>query len=173
MKSILMDTYQAQLLGSTAAGSSTLTTGQINMSGFESVLIELNVGTLTTGQTLGVLNVLGGAAANGSDAAQLVGATITVPDAAAGKLVYLEVLKPTNVQYLTLSLVRGSQAMQVLALNYILFSQKKMPNIALDATVVAAAVIVDPEIAATGVGTVTSTYGNSPIPVTTTQRTSS
>ena len=156
-----------------AAGSSTYTSGIIDMQGFQSIVAELLLGTLTTGQTAGVFKVQMGNAANGSDMADLAGASITVADSDASKLEVMEVVKPTNLRYLQFVFTRNAQAAAVQALLATQYHSRKPPESDDASTVAQTVVVIDPEYSNTALTVTTSTYGGSSTKFVTTARTSS
>jgi hypothetical protein len=155
------------------AGSSTLTSGVLDMSGFETAVFSILIGSLTAGQTKGTIQVYAGNLANGSDAALLAGASITIQDADTGKLEVIEVFRPTGFRYLELVITRNTQAAAISSAVVTQYHSKKPPE-SDDATTVAQTyLVVDPEYSNSALTVTTSTYGNSATQVVTTNRNSS
>lgn len=159
------------MTAATVAGSTTLTGPVIDMQGFEEIVFEVLLGALTTGQTLGVLQVQGGNAANGSDMANLIGATITVADADANKMEILSVFRQ-QTRYVRLVYTRNTQAAAVQAITYMQNTgQRKQPLAALDTTVGQATLAVEPQY--TNTQLTTSTFVVNGINVVSTYRSAS
>jgi len=153
----ILSNNRVLMTAATVAGSSTLTGPVIDMQGFEEITFDVLLGALTSGQTLGVLKVQGGNAANGSDMADLVGASLTVADADASKMEVLSVFRQ-QTRYVRLVFTRGSQAAAVQAITYKQsVGQRKQPLAALDSTVGQAVLAVEPQYSNTQLTTVTNT----------------
>lgn len=156
-----------------AAANTVLTSGLIDMSGFESIVFEVLIGALTAGQTKGTIQVNAGVQANGSDQAALAGALVTIGDADTGKLEVIEVFRPTGMRYVELVLTRNTQAAAISSVTCTQYHSKKPPE-SDDATTVAQTyLVVDPEYANAQVTVTTATYGNSTTQVVTTSRNAS
>lgn len=160
-------------LGAVGAGSTQQTTSIIDMQGFQSVVFETLLGSLTTGQTKGTLQVQAGNAANGSDMANLAGALLTVNDTAANKVEVMEVLKPTNLRYLQLVFTRNSQAAAINGIMATQYHSRKPPESDDATTVDQSMVVIDPEYANAALTVSTNTYPGSTTQFVTTARTSS
>jgi len=154
------------------AGSSTLTSVLIDMSGFESIVFESLVESLTTGQTKGTIAVYAGNAANGSDQAALAGASLTIGDTDNGKLEVIEVFRPTGFRYVELVITRNSQAAAISSVVCTQYHSRKPPE-SDDTTVAQTYLVIDPEYANSALTVTTGTYGSSTIQVVTTNRNAS
>lgn len=149
-----------------AAASSTLTGAVIDMQGFENIVFETLVGAVTAGQTLGTIKVQAGNVANGSDMADLAGATLTIADADTGKLEVIEVSRPTGFRYVRLVLTRNSQAAAISSVVYTQYHSHKQPE-SDDATTVAQTLLsIDPEYSDSALTVTTTTYGTTKVATT-------
>lgn len=155
-----------------AAGTAITTLPLVDQAGFTSCVFEVVLGTLTAGQTAGVLKVQGGNKADGSDLADLNGVTVTVADTSASKLVTLEISGPVNVRYLKLVFTRNTQAAGVSSVVAIQVQTKKGPE-SDDSSAPQTALFVDPTTATTGLTVTTSTYAGSTTKIVSTARTTS
>jgi hypothetical protein len=173
LTTFLLNTKRTIALGAVAAGATVQTTSIIDMQGFESILFEVLLGTLTTGQTLGVLQVQAGNAANGSDMANLVGATITTADASASKGVSLEVYKPSNFRYIQLVFTRNTQAAQILSIIAEQAGDHKRPESEDATTFPQALIAVEPQYTNAQLSTQTYTVSQTTTTVVNTYRSAS
>lgn len=159
-QNVILQSKRTQALGAVAAGATVQTTSIIDMQDFNSCVFDVLVGTLTAGQTLGTLQVQGGNAANGSDMANLVAAVLTVPDAAASKMLCLEVFR-ANYRYLQLVFTRSTQSAQIggiVATQYHLH-RSPQPD---DATCVLTLLAVEPQYSQTYYSTTTTVPTGAP-----------
>lgn len=94
-------------INATAAGTSAVNGSTVDMTGFDSVLFIAAIGTLTATQVTS-LKAQGGAASNGSDAADITGAnTSAMADGDSNKLLVLDVVRP-QFRYVRPVVVRGT-----------------------------------------------------------------
>ena len=82
-------------LAATAAGSTNVNGTTIDSEGATSIVHKLGVGTLTATQVTS-LQAQSGDASDGSDMADITGASVTFADADSGKVALVEVFKPTK-----------------------------------------------------------------------------
>ena len=172
-QNIVTGSKRIVLFTAQAAGSTTLTSGVIDMSGFESIVFETLIGSLTTGQTKGTISVNAGNASNGSDMAALAGASLTIGDTDNNKLEVIEVFRPTGFRYVELVIARNSQAAAIQSVVCTQHHSKKPPESDDASTVAQTYLVVDPEYSNTQLTVTTATYGGSTTQVVTTSRNAS
>lgn len=156
-----------------AAGSTVLTSGVLDMQGFNSVIFETLIGALTTGQVKGVISVNAGNLSNGSDMAPLGGATITINDTDTGKLEVIEIVKPTAFRYLQLVITRNAQAAAISSVVATAYGAHRGPTSDDPTTVAQTVVVIDPEYVNTALTPAALTYPTTTTTIVSTTRTSS
>ncbi len=171
-KNIVLSSKRLVAFTPQAAGSSTLTSGVIDMDGHVSAVIETLIGSLTAGQTKGTIQINGGNASNGSDQAALAGALITINDADTGKLEVIEVYKPPAIRYIEIVITRNTQACAVSSCVVTLHGTRKAPDSDDPATVAQTLLAVDPVYANSALTVANTVYPGSTTQIVNTMRTS-
>lgn len=82
-----------RVMNAVAAGTSVQNSSVIDMAGYDGVLFVLALGTLTATAVTG-LKAQQGQVSNLSDAADLAGSLVSVPDTASNKIALLDVARP-------------------------------------------------------------------------------
>jgi hypothetical protein len=132
-----------------AAGVTPVVCPTIDISGFNGILMIAVLGTITaTG--VAVLKATAGAAADGSDAAEVEGSAVTANDAQDNKLLVLDIHKPKNgQQFFTPVLDRTVANVGVDAILVVLYNASQSP-VDVDATVAALKVLSEPSLGEAG-----------------------
>lgn len=96
-----------RVMNSVAAGVTNQTSTTIDMQGFEGVQFLTSLGAITAGAITGV-KIQQGNMADGSDAQDLAGTNISVPDTSSNKSVISDLFKPTK-RYVRVVVTRATQ----------------------------------------------------------------
>jgi len=172
-RNIVTASKRTRVSNAVVAGTSAINTTILDMQGFESVIGECCLGTLTATQTT-ALKAQAGNVANGSDMADLAGAvTPNAADADSNKVLVLEVVKPTNFRYVRFVVVRGTANAVIDSVVATQFCSHKQPESDDPATVSKTLLSIDPEYANAALTVTTTTYPGTTTAVTSTSRTSS
>jgi hypothetical protein len=124
----------ARPVNATAAGTTAINGTHVDMQGFDGVVFVCLMGTLTATQVT-ALKAQGGALANDSDMADLVGAaTPAAADADSNKLLILDVYRPQQ-RYVRPVVTRGTANAVIDGVLAFRYQGEKVP-IAIDATLV-------------------------------------
>lgn len=118
-----------------AAGTSTVNGAVVDMQGWDGVLFVALVGAIVSGAVTS-LKAQQGAASDASDAADLAGTAVAIPDTGDDKVAVLDIYRPQE-RYVRPVVVRGTQNATVDGVIAIRYKGRKAPS-ALDATVIAA-----------------------------------
>jgi hypothetical protein len=141
---LLKDAKVVKAHNGAAAGTSAQTTSTIDTAGFDSALVIADLGTVTDNSVLS-LKAQDGAAANGSDAADIAGATTGTLTAATSSNSHVVLdLQRIQQRYLTCVFGRTTQNAVLNSIVVILYNAKSKPvtqptTVVLSAEVVAAA----------------------------------
>ena len=140
----LSSRIKATLCSAAAAVATTNVVGTtLDMSGFDGVAFFLIAGAITDGNL--ELKAQGGAAANGSDAADLAGTATTLTNAQDNDVAFLDLYRPTQ-RYITPVAVRGGSTGAVISgLLAIQYKAGFMPTVQ-DATIAASKLVVSPAL---------------------------
>lgn len=103
---LLLNNISVRRLSGAIAAGTTDQTVTFDSLGFRSVMVAIAMGTITGGAVTSA-KLQHGDKSDGSDAANITGCTVTIPDTASNKLFLLEVQKPTK-RYITVYLDRGT-----------------------------------------------------------------
>lgn len=115
------------------AGLTVVNSSVVDTAGAESVLFVVSFGAITATAVTSI-KAQQGAQANLSDAADLAGTAITVPDTASNKIYLLELIQPRK-RYVRAVVTRGTANSAIDSIAAILFRPRKAPPAAQDATV--------------------------------------
>ena len=96
-----------RVINATAAGTDDVTGATIDMKGFDAVTFIVGFGAITSGAATSI-KAQGGAASNLSDAADLLGTSITVADDDDNQVAVLEIVNPRE-RYIRVIVDRGTQ----------------------------------------------------------------
>lgn len=108
-----------------AAGSTDISGTTLDMAGFESVMMVVTFGAITSGAVTSI-KAQQGDASNLSDAADMEGTAQTIADTDDDKTFYIDLIKPTK-RYVRLYVDRGTQNAVVASALYIQYDPKKLP----------------------------------------------
>jgi len=108
-----------------AAGTSDIEGVTLDMAGFESVLMLVTFGAITSGAATSI-KAQQGSTSHMSDAADLAGTAQTIADTDDDKTFYIDLVKPTE-RYVRLYVDRGTQNAVVSSALYIQYNPKKAP----------------------------------------------
>lgn len=142
---LLVNVQITRLKNAVAAGTTVQTGSTLDMQGWDGVMFVALFGTLTATQVT-ALKAQGGAAANGSDAADLAG-TLTGPmaDADSNKALVLDVCRPTQ-RYITPVINRATANAVIDGLIAIQYRGRKGPSAQAAAQVSASKTVVSPAL---------------------------
>lgn len=107
------------------AGTTDINGTTLDMAGFESVLMVVTFGAITSGAATSI-KAQQGSASDMSDAADLAGTGQTIADTDDDKTFYIDLVKPTE-RYVRLVVDRGTQNAVVASALYIQYDSKKQP----------------------------------------------
>lgn len=107
------------------AGTTGIAGATLDMAGFESVLMEVVFGTITTGAATSI-KAQQGSASDMSDAVDLAGTGQTVADDDDNKIFYIDLVKPTK-RYVRVFVNRGTQNAVVASATYFQYGAGKAP----------------------------------------------
>ncbi len=171
---LVLCTKRTRTNNAAVAGSSDITTGTLlDMQGFDSVIWTACFGTLT-GTQITSLKVQGGNASDGSDLADLVGATAgPMADGDSNKMLTIEVTKPMNVRYLKLIIKRGTANAVLDSVVATQYSARVQPTSDDATTSSAATLAISPQATSTSLTQTTTTYTGSTTKISSTARTAS
>lgn len=124
-----------------AAGTSDLTSGAVDMQGFESARFLYCLGTITSGAVTSIKAQQ--CDTTGGSYADLLGTSVTVADTDDNKVVSLEIVQPLE-RFLKVVIDRGTQNAVVESLVVILSGSKELPIADDSTTVVGSEVHVSP-----------------------------
>ena len=108
-----------------AAGATDIEGTTLDMAGYESVLIVVTFGAITTNAVTSI-KAQQGAASNLSDAADLLGTSQTIADNSDEKTFYIDLVKPTE-RYVRLYVDRATQNAVVASAHYIQYGCRNAP----------------------------------------------
>lgn len=108
-----------------AAGTTDINGATLDMQGFEGVLMIVTFGAIT-GSAVTSIKAQQGAAANLSDAADLLGTAQTIADDADDKTFYIDLYKPQE-RYVRLVVDRATQNAVVASATYIQYRSRVAP----------------------------------------------
>lgn len=110
-----------------SAGTSTQTLTSIDMSGYDAITVACDLGTVTDGSVLN-LKLQTGAQSNGSDAADVTGATTgnITASTSSNKILAVDLIRPTG-RYVTAVLARGTQNAAINCFVALLYRAKSVP----------------------------------------------
>ena len=148
MSNLAREVSGVRVLNAQAAGATNVNATHVDMQGFDGVLFIMGVGALTATQ-LTALKAQGGALANDTDQADLVGAvTPNLADGDSNRLVFLDVYRP-NQRYIRAVALRATANAVidfVIAIQYrgLKLGQGTTGSPALDATLKSVTVVASP-----------------------------
>ena len=126
-----------------AAGTGNVVCSTVDRQGFTGVLIIAAMGAIVSG-ALASLKAQGGAVSNGSDAADLIGASRAIADTDDNKLVVLDLNRPGQ-RYITPVITRATQNATVDSVFVLLYNPSNAP-VDLHSTVAGVTVVSEPDI---------------------------
>jgi cytochrome c-type biogenesis protein CcmH/NrfF len=103
---ILNSVKTTRVMNAVAAGTTLQTGTTLDMQGFEGVMFTALFGTLTASAVTGI-KVQQGSASDMSDAADLLGSALAIPEADNNKMLITEIYKPTK-RYVRCLVTRGT-----------------------------------------------------------------
>lgn len=162
----VLGTKRIQALAAVAAGATVQTTSIIDTQGFHGAKFLIPIGSLTSGQTKGTVQVQGGQVSNGSDMANLQGVVLTIQDANANQWLVIDVCR-CRMRYLQVVITRSTQSCALNPILCELYGTIKLNESDDPTTVGQTMLAVEPTNSGTGVPT-TTTYGQSTTVVVTT-----
>lgn len=107
MDNLIKNEKFTRVLNAVAAGTSLQTGSVIDMQSWDAVTFVVAFGTITSGAATSI-KVQQGAAADGSDMADLAGTLLSIADTDDNKLALIEVYRPQK-RYVRVAVVRGTQ----------------------------------------------------------------
>ncbi len=129
MQSLVEECSTILVSGAVAAGVTDVVGTAVDRSNCEKICFTALLGDVTVGSVL-TLKAQKGNASNGSDAADISGASVTwTADAtnADNKILALEIVKPAGAKYVRCVLQRGTANAVVLAITADLFDYRRVP----------------------------------------------
>lgn len=124
----LLELAEVRVVGNAvSAGTSTQTLASIDMSGYDAIAVVCSLGTVTDACILN-LKLQTGAQSNGSDAADITGATTgnITASSSSNKVLAVDVVRPTG-RYVTTVLARGTQNAAINCFLAFLYRAKSVP----------------------------------------------
>lgn len=107
MDNLIKNEKFTRVMNAVAAGTTLQNSSVVDMQSWDAVTFAVAFGTLTSGAVTSI-KVQQGAAANGSDMADLAGTLLSIPDTASNKIALVEIYRPQK-RYVRVVVSRATQ----------------------------------------------------------------